>query len=306
MSWFYLSLIPPMLWGMVNTIDKVVVERYVTKAMVYLVFTGLASLIPIIILPAFVDLQKLSVFYLMLSLLTGVLYITYTYFFFRALTISDAPVVANMLLLVPIVSTILGTIIFDELFRLVTYLGIALVIVGVLGTSIERRKMLGQVKTVLTPALALMTISALITGADYALQKHILTVTDEVTLFYWGRVGVLFATVCLLSIFQQVRKDFVGVVRAIPNKIIPISIGNETLDMVATFTLLTAFARGPLSLIATVISIQPLFVLILVVALNTIKPRLIPSSLDKRNFWLRFVSISIAASGIYFISMSAT
>ena len=90
MTWLHLSLIPPMIWGIVNTIDKIVVEKYVTKAMVYLVFTGIASIIPIAILPALVQINRLPVSYLLLSILTGILYIIYTYFFFKALTISDA------------------------------------------------------------------------------------------------------------------------------------------------------------------------------------------------------------------------
>ncbi len=306
MTWLYLSLIPPMIWGIVNTIDKIVVEKYVTKAMVYLVFTGIASIIPIAILPALVQINRLPVSYLLLSILTGILYIIYTYFFFKALTISDASVVANMLLLVPIVSTILGTIFFDETFKLITYLGMFLVIGGVLGGSIERRELSGQVKTVLTPALLLMTISAVITGADYAMQKYILTVTNEMTLFYWSRIGVLFATICILLMLKQVRKDFINVVKTIPGKIFPISIFNEMIDMTATFTLLAAYARGPLSLIATVISIQPLFVLIFGIVLNVLKPGLIPSVLNRRHFWLRFGFILIAVLGVYFISTSAS
>lgn len=304
MSWFHLALIPPILWGIVNTVDKIVVGKYVTKAMVYLVFTGFVSIIPIVVLPIFVTIQGLSLPYLLMSLLTGILYITYTYFFFKALTISDAPVVANMLLLVPVVSIVFGTIIFSETFRPINYLGIFLVIIGVLATSIERRESSGQVRTVLTPALLLMSISALITGADYALQKYILAATDELTLFYWSRFGVLLATVFILGVFQQVRKDFINVVKTIPGKIFPISFLNETLDMVATFTLLAAYARGPLSLIATVISIQPLFVLIFVVVLNLIRPGLMPSSLDRKNLWVRFSSILVAVLGIYFVSVN--
>lgn len=309
MTWLHLSLIPPLLWSVVNTVDKVVVGKYISRPIVYLIFTGFASLLPVIILPFFVDLQELSTLYLALSMLIGILYISYTYFFFRALQIADAPVVANLLLLVPIVCAVFGAIFFGERFELLTYLGIALVIVGVLGTSLERKETGEAAKTakmVITPALILMTISAVLTGVDYALQKQVLTVTNEVTVFYWSRVGVLLATLCIVGLFQRVRKDFIDVARAIPNKIFPISFCNEGLDMIAAFVLLAAYARGPLSLVATVISIQPLFILFLVAGLNAIRQGLVPSSSDRKYFWVRFISISITICGIYFLSTGST
>ncbi len=137
--WLYLSLLPPLIWACVNIVDKVVVGKYIDRAIVYLILTGFASILPILLLPLLCTFERLSILLLLLSITTGSLYIFYTWFFFRSLQISDAPVVANLLLLVPIVSLFLGTIFFNERFNGLTYAGIALVIGGVFGTSIEKK-----------------------------------------------------------------------------------------------------------------------------------------------------------------------
>lgn len=304
MMWLYLSLLPPLIWGCVNIVDKVVVGKYIDRVIVYLIFTGLASILPILLLPLLYNFESLSVFLLLLSIATGSLYIFYTWFFFRALQISDAPVVANLLLLVPIVSLFIGTIFFNERFYGLTYLGIALVIVGVLGTSIEKKAAdKSKQKLILAPAFILMLISAVITSIDYALQKYILMETNEITLFYWNRVGVFIATIAVVSIPKSPRKDFIHVLKNIRRIIIPIVVANEILDMVAVFLLISAYYLGPLSLVTTIISIQPLFVLIFINAVNKIKPGLIPSKKDKESFTIRFVFIIIAIMGIYLISL---
>ncbi len=306
MMWFYLSLLPPAIWACVNTIDKIVVGKYIDRPIVYLIFTGLATLIPVSLLPLWCNFDKISVSLILLSIATGSIYIFYTWFFFRSLQISDAPVVANLLLLVPVISLFMGTILFHERFHIHTYGGILLVIGGVLGTSFEKREGKNRTKNwslTLTPAFVLMFISAILTSIDYTLEKYILMQTNEITLFYWNRVGILIATGCILLIPKSPRKDFIRTLRFIPH-IIPISLINEILDMTAAFILISAYYSGPLSLVTAIISIQPLFVLIFINIVNKIRPNTVPTSGDKKYFLIRFACIIIAVVGIYLISLT--
>ena len=308
MAWLYLSLLPPLLWACVNTVDKVVVGKYIDKAVVYLVLTGLASLIPIIILPAFCQIDGITPFILGLSILTGVLYIWYSWFFFRSLQLSDAPVVANLLLLVPVFTLLLGTFLFDERFSPTAYVGIAFVLAGVLGVSTEKRDAAAQGKVrgiSLTPAFLLMLISAVITSIAYALQKYILLHTTELTLFYFSRIGVLGAALGIVICSKEKRRQFFSTMRHIPSVIIPVSACNELLDMIAAFSLMAAYDRGSLSLITTIISIQPIFVLFLVNTLNKVKPGLVPSKGDSKLFFIRLAFIVLTVLGVYFISSEA-
>jgi len=306
MDWLYFSVQAAFLWSLVNTVDKVAVSRYIENSVVYLVFTGLASVLPVVVIGLFFPIESVGFGYVVLSVLTGVLYIGYTFFFFRALQVSDAPAVANMLLLVPVLSVGVGAIFFGEAYTLIVYLGIALVLFGVLGASTERSDLgsSGFFGRRITPALGLMAISAVITSADYALQKHILSVTDEVTLFFWSRVGTLSTVLLAMSAISALRVEFMATLRRMARIVVPISVCNESLDMVAAFSLLAAYARGPLSLVTTATAIQPLFVLFVVLALNKIRRGLVPSNGGRANFWLRLAAIAISVTGIYFISVA--
>lgn len=301
-SWLIFSLAAALIWAVVNILDKIVVSRYIDKVVVYVVFTGLTSLLGIG-LSLFFEVEILSAPYLILAILTGILYQAYTYLFFRALQISDASSVANMLLLVPMFSVIVGRFFFGELFQAWTYVGIFLVLIGVLCASWEANSSsgLGLKKGRLTPALALMTLSAVLTTVDYSLQKAVLMITSETTLFLWSRVGVFLATILILAMFRSVVPSMRHAIKSIPRIIIPVVLFNSVIDMVATFALMAAYAVGPLGLATTSVSTQPVFVLLLVIVLNRIIPKLVPSKAEKEWFFLRLVVMVTTIVGVYLI-----
>jgi drug/metabolite transporter (DMT)-like permease len=301
-SWLIFSLVAAFIWAVVNIIDKIIVSRYIDKVVVYLVFTGLTSLLGIG-LSLFFKVQILSTSYLILALSTGILYQVYTYLFFRALQISDASSVANMLLLVPVFSVIVGRFFFHELFQSWTYVGIFLVLVGVLGASWEVSSSSGPglKRGRITPALGLMTLSAVLTTIDYSFQKAVLMVTTDMTLFLWSRVGVFLATILILILFRSVVPSMKHTIKSIPRIIMPIVVGNSIIDMVATFALMAAYSVGALGLVTTSVSTQPVFVLLLVILLNRIKPKLVPSKAEKEWFFLRFMAMAITIVGVYLI-----
>ncbi len=119
MLWVYLVLTATVIWSIVNLIDKVAVSTYVRSPITYLIFIGLISIIPVVFLPTVWTISPIPWQYLLLSILTGVIYIGYTYLFFSSLQITDAPVVANLLLLVPVGTTIAGVFLFQESITIV-------------------------------------------------------------------------------------------------------------------------------------------------------------------------------------------
>ncbi|GAH11656.1 unnamed protein product, partial [marine sediment metagenome] len=68
--WLYLSLFPPLIWACVNIVDKVVVGKYIDRAIVYLILTGFASILPILLLPLLCTFERLSILLLLLSITT--------------------------------------------------------------------------------------------------------------------------------------------------------------------------------------------------------------------------------------------
>ena len=301
MNWIAFALGAALLWTGVSLVDKAVIGRHVPLPTLYLAISGVSAVIPLTVLPFVFDIVAPQMLHGVLSILVGLLYVAYSYFFFRSLAIADAPVVMNLLLLVPVFTAVSGFIFFDERFALATYAGIAFVVFGVFLTSWEQPDRGSARRFKLSAAVWLMTVSAVITAVDYTLQKHLLSSVSELTLFYWSRLGVLLGVLFVLVVSSGIRSAFWSMIRGGNKAVFALSGSNEILDMCATFMLFLAYARGPLSLITTVISLQPLFVFLAVLVLNRLVRDLVPSRSDRPLWKRRLGGILVTLLGAYLI-----
>jgi hypothetical protein len=77
--------------------------------------------------------------------------------------------------------------------------------------------------------------------------------------------------------------------------------GNEVISLGATLANTLAYARGPLTLVAAAGSVQPLLILLLVVAANVVRRGLVPEQVNWRLGALRLPSLGLIISGAYLL-----
>jgi len=302
MTWLFLSLTAAALWACVTLTDKTFLSRYIPFPTLYLAISATSSLLPLLFLPLVVAIPAVSGSYILLAGCVGGLYVAYTYLYFQSLRRTDASIAANLLLLVPIFSTMLGTILFGETFGVLTYAGIVTVLVGVGMTSGRGNIQISRHGITISTAVWLMLGSAVLTACDYALQKYLVRHMSEVTLLYWSRAGIILAAIVLFSSRSELRKQLRMLLRLGRWYVLPISAGNELLDMGATFLTFAAYARGTLALVSTAISVIPVMVFVGTLFLNRLIPGLIPSEGDERFWKPRLGGLIITIVGVYIIS----
>jgi drug/metabolite transporter (DMT)-like permease len=301
MDWLGLSLLYASVAGVINVIDKILVGKHVKVPFILTILVGLYSAAPAAIVLC-IGIEKISWKLILLCIIPGAAIILYTLLYFKALKLADAPVVASSFQMVSIFSVLWGYLFFNELFKIQTYAGILLLISGVALISLEKKKAeSGRSTTGIGASLFLILPATILMSSGYALQKYALKFTNTLTVFFWGRIGSLLAALLILLLFSKLRHTFISEFPRSKTINLVIML-NELVFFAIVFVQVTAFSRGPLSLVATAISAQPLFVFFYILFIKIIKPRyVIDSSMSKPLILFRFLLILMIIFGIYLL-----
>jgi drug/metabolite transporter (DMT)-like permease len=303
MDWLGLSLLYASMAGVINVIDKILVGKHIKVPFILTILVGLYGAAPAGIV-LYIGIEKIPWTLLLICLLPGAAIVLYTLLYFKALKLADTPVVASSFQMTSIFSVLWGYLFFNELFKIQTYVGILLVISGVALISLEKKKAgSGRTTTGIGASLFLIIPATILMSSGYALQKYALKFTNTLTVFFWGRIGSLVTALLILLLFSKLRHTFIS---AFPrSKTINLVIMlNELVYLAIVFIQITAFSRGPLSLVSTAISAQPLFVFFYILFIKIIKPRyVIDSSMSKPLLLFRFLLILMIIFGIYLLKI---
>jgi hypothetical protein len=77
--------------------------------------------------------------------------------------------------------------------------------------------------------------------------------------------------------------------------------GSEATALGGTFAITLAYALGPLTLVSATRSTQPLFVMLLVWVVNSIRQGVVPDRADRRLWVLRLLPMIMIVGGVYLL-----
>jgi drug/metabolite transporter (DMT)-like permease len=235
---------------------------------------------------------------LALTLLTGILESIFVFFYFKALQIADASVVAIGMQGVPVMTILISFLFLHEIFPLPTYLGITIIVLGTVlatlaGSHGHHRPGWKALWAVL-PALLAISIS-------YSLQSFVLRTINVDTLFTAARIGQLLVGLTMLSA-PSVWREFVAVTGKLSSAILLTTICIGLLNLLGVYLLNEAYSLGPLALVTTLASVQPILVLLIVLAVNSIRPQTIPDEGSRKLLLPRAIATLLVIVGIYLSS----
>ena len=206
--------------------------------------------------------------------------------------------VAILLQGVPVITVGISTVFFREMFPAVTYAGIAIIIAGTVLATLAaepgRKRMGLRAIVTVTPALLAVSIS-------YSLQSYTLRTISVDTLFVAGRVGQLAVAAGLLCL-APIRRDLVATTARLSRGVMAIVVLVGLLNLLGVYLLNEAYARGPLALVTTLSSIQPVLVLALILVVNSIRPHTVPDEGSRRYLGPRAVATGLVIAGIFLSS----
>jgi uncharacterized membrane protein len=226
-------------------------------------------------------------------LLAGILTIFGAIFFFKALAKEEVSRVIPLFRFVAIFVLIFSTIFLGEKLSFSDYIAFVLIILGGFFISTRKLKDIFKIKNV----FFIMLLSSLIYATYDVLIKYLSTLTDVITYFILSIAGYVIGSLFLLFI-PLYRKNTINTIKKLNKKtIIFISLG-EIIGLVGVFFSFTAIKLSSVSLVISLESFQPLFVLILASILSFKFPYLLKEEINKKVLLIKIVSVILMISGV--------
>lgn len=296
--WIPLALLASFLFASMNFIDKYLIEK-ITKdnpATVITILAGLAG-VPFLIVVGLLAGNSVINFGLANALgaiSAGLLVLSGLYFYYKALVIADASLVAALFQLIIVFNYILALIFLNEHLTLLQVVAIGIIIIGSVVINLEdnesklklNNKVFGQ-----------MLIASLLIAASDVIFKTIAKETAFLpTQFYEYSAGVI-SGIALLIFHKSARMAFIAMIKKFKKIAVGGSTLNELFNLGSLVSMRYAMYLAPIAVVQAVMSMQSVFLILLGVLLTKIMPRYVKENISKRHLTQKSVAITIMVIG---------
>ena len=275
MEWFLIALIAPMLWAILNIVDKYFLTKLVKNAVSYQILIALFD--SIVILPLFLFVNISFAFpWFILSILLSVVISFIFIFYNKAMIIEETSRVVIMFYLNPLFALILAYVFLGETLNLSKYIGILFLVSSSILISYRESK--GKFKV--SAALGYVLIISIAWAASNIFTKYVFNFIDYFSFLFWTVIGYLICGLILLCT-PKFRKDFFNDMhKANKKKVIFWRLFSVVLYYIALLSFYIAISKESVSLVSAVPSLQPLFVLIYTIILSLFMPKILSEKIS--------------------------
>ncbi len=298
MSWVTLAFLGPVLWAISTHIDKYLVERFFKDSGVgaLLIFTALIGLIGLPIIAAFVDVMALGTTGIVVTALSGLLYLTAIYFYLRALQQEEASVIAPLFQTATLFTYVIAFFVLHEKPTPLRLVGGLLMMASAIVASYEPGRRIRFKLGIVIPLLGCTaTIAAsAVMFKFFAIKDAFWAVT------FWSFAGQAAFGVVLLCI-PHVRRQFLGMFAKSPGAVIAINAANELINLGGGLATRYASLLGPVSLVQAIGGTTSFFVFAFGVMLSLFFPKLGREDLSRGALIRKGAAVVLIVAGVILI-----
>jgi drug/metabolite transporter (DMT)-like permease len=248
--WALLALVGAVLLAISNVIDKALLTRYLDDKEFIMSY----SIRIIFILPILFFFKINFDFISILFFLFGIGYTIEIYFYAKAMRHDEVTRVTPIFSISPLLVMVFSAIFLKEIFTPIIYIGIILVVLGLLLLSYHWKQRHKFNKRSVITALAGATIYAIFV----ILIKHVISPELLPSLFFWIILGASSATFVLWF----VEKERKLILKKLNRQSVTMIIGAQVLTLASYLANLGAITLGPVTLATTIYKTSPFFVLL--------------------------------------------
>ncbi len=300
-NWFFIALIAPFLWAIVNHADKYLLSKYfkadgVGPLMIFSTFFGV-FVMPI---AALIDPDLLALPFREIGILVvaGFCSALFVLMYLHALQDDETSVVVPFWQTIPIFGYILGFFVFKETLTAHQLWAGALILIGASILSLD----LGSQLKVKWKIAFLMLGSSFVYALYEALFRFVALDYSFWASVFWEHVGLFLFGLVLFICSRKTRDGFMTVIRSNSAPIISLNLGSEFLTIVGNLITNYAVLIAPLALVLLVSSYQPVFVFAIGIALTAFLPRIAEESMKPRELIQKCLAIAVIFLGSYFLN----
>jgi drug/metabolite transporter (DMT)-like permease len=298
MTWMLFALLTPVLWALGDVAEKFQLDRVFKHWLSYFTLAYLAW--SVIVLAIFlVKPVAIDTTHILMAATSGLLNTIGTVFYLKAVSKEETSRVVPLAYMSVVFVAALSFVFLGEVFGLVTYAGMAMLIVG--AAVMSYRKTAGRLLPV-TPVLGMILLSALANAASHVIDKSFLGSYDYWTLLFWGYFGGL----AVVAWFMLDRRNRVHIPKlsdfANRRGMLVLIAATILIYFVGDVTWLAAISNAPVSIVAALSTTEPLFVLLLAVASSVFTPKLLKEEIGRSKLAMKLLGVVLVIAGAYLVA----
>ena len=304
MIWFFIVIGGYLFGAVANVLDKFLLgSKRISSAPVYAFYVGLFGLGAFVFAPFGLTIPSNNI--ILLCLISGVLFFGGILLLYFAFEIAEASRVAPVVgAIVPLVTFALSIMLGLDKFSTWQILGVISLIFGGLLISFDLPLKLGKKK--FFSGFYYAFAAGFVLAIAYLMFKNISNHESFITWYIWTRMGCFIGTLGLLLIptwrknilrsFHAVKKDHKQAIATGG-----IFLGNKIVGGASTIMLNYAISLGSVTLLNSLVSVQYVFVLVIVAILSKTKAHVFQEKLLFWDWAQKVAAIAIIAVGMFLI-----
>mgnify|MGYP001616493736 CR=1 FL=1 len=301
MNWFLLALSAPILWSIVNHVDKYLLSKFfrsggVGALMLY------SSVVAIVVLPVFYffspDLFLISDFAKGILILAGFINALFILFYLFAINEDDASVVMPFFLTIPIFGYLQSWILIGETLTLRQIVASLIILFGSLILSF---KITSSGYRFRGRMMFFVLISSFFFALYETLFKFAAVEVNFWTAVFWEHLGLFLVGFFLFVFIERYRREFLGMIKENSTAIFSLNLTSEITTIVGNIATAGALVLAPVALVQTVSSLQPLFVFIFGALITLYLPKIGQEDLSRATIIQKVLALAIILVGTYLL-----
>jgi len=306
MNWFLIALIAPLLWSIVNHIDKYLLSKSYDSFSVNVLMlysTGFSIFVIPTILLFFKDQMFYSLTQVTTQIIGGILLTFSIYFYLLALKKEETSKVIPLSMLVPVFGYFLSFFFLNEILSIKQIIACLIIILGslILSLEITEEKRGFKIKH---QVLLLMAFCALFQAIQETLFKHATLENSFIVSIFWVHVGILIYGIVLVLFNRKLLKEFLMSTRKNGRLMFSFSFLSELINAIAYMVRDYSMLLAPIAIIMTLNGYQPVFVFALGTFLTVFFPHFAKEKIKPIHLVHKFISIAIIILGTTLITQT--
>jgi drug/metabolite transporter (DMT)-like permease len=297
MSWFYLALLAPLIYAVVNLIDDNLMRHIYRSPHSGAIISGLFGGLPLLSL-AFHDYTNIPLQFELQAVLAGFLLVAFYYCYFLSLDRESPSVVVALTNMAPLLIGILAFIFLGERLGDRDVVSLALILAASIGLSLSS----GPDRTHFKRSIGPIIFAGIFISVNSLLIKDVFDHVPFYSGYMWLSAGMVTGGFYfLLVLYHADQREILRDLRRIVRKYFGLFVFAEGMALLAEFTMNLAISRGPVTIIRTIEGIQPLFVLLIALVFYPLRPQLFREA-NEGKVLKKFFYIAVIIVGLFLLS----
>jgi drug/metabolite transporter (DMT)-like permease len=297
-DWIYLAILSALALAIVNVVDSHLMSHRMPSLKAFLIPVGIIFFLMGVVFTFLFPLQPTNPLHIIIAVVSALFRAVPIYFMLDLFRKEEVSVVVPVVYAYPIFVAILAIPLLGEFITLPEWIAILMVVAGAIMISIKKTGTDGSSKWNFK-ILAILTGCAFMLAISDIAAKFALESISSQNLF-WITSMTMGLVYLALALRPSVWKELFSMAKLRGTMLI---IGtNEILALTGVLLSFAAIQRGPVSLVSTIFSTRPLFVIVV----SFIISHLFPSFLKWENprlITIRIVAVLMIIAGIAIINI---